>query len=162
MDRTVGSNIQNQFFIVCFLLHTIVLDGVFYVLYRGVDRVDSDNANVSVWVFVFLALNITAALIDGQLDLQGYRSIHVADHQVGVQNGKVIRELGNVAGFESILTVYDHKYFFSIARVTRFFQTNLFQVQNDLGNVLNNTLDGRKLMRYARKTNGSNCKAFQR
>src|SRR6202012_4613264 len=161
MDRTIGSDVKHQLFVVGFLLNTVVFDSIFNVLYRCVDRIDRYHTNISVRVFIFFAGYITTALVYSKLDFKRYRSVHVANNEVRVQNSKVVRELGDVASPESILSIDDYEYLFAVARLTALFKPHLFQVQYNFGNVFNNAFDGRKFVHHARKTNRCDCETFE-
>src|SRR5690606_15343768 len=116
-------------------------DRVFYVLDRGEDRVDSDNAQGCIGYLVLFGVDITTAFAYGQFNLQVNGIFHVEDDQVRIQHGKVVRKLGDITGGQLVLTVDQDEYLFRVAHFAGFFEAHLLEVQNDLGNVFYYSLD---------------------
>ena len=103
LNRAIGSNFECQFLVVGFLLDTVVVNSVLNIDDRGVDRVDSNSIDSVVSIAIFISRHITTALINIKINLETCAWIHVANHELWVQNLEAIKNLTDVTSFKHIL-----------------------------------------------------------
>ena len=68
-NGAISCNFKYELIIVGLLLNTIWFNSVLYVTNRGVDGIDWENVNVSAELTILISRNITASLINSQIDL---------------------------------------------------------------------------------------------
>ena len=71
-DRSIGSNFNNQLFVVSLLFNAIVFSKILYVDDRSINRIDCNHVDGIVWIHIFIGRHITTTLVDGELDLEAY------------------------------------------------------------------------------------------
>ena len=161
MDRSVGGNFENQFFVVGFLLDTEVILNVFYIADRRKNRIDGNHIDRVSGITVLFCRNVTSAFIDIDFDLEICAFVHVTDHQVGIQHFKSGKVFTYISGFEHIGSRYRNRYFLSLDFFHDLFESHLFEVENNVGYIFDDTGYGRELVLHTADANRCNGKAFK-
>ena len=148
--RPVGGHFESKLFIVRLLLHTIILDRIFDILDRGVDRIQSDDRGVGPLLLeefaVLIGRNPAATLVDGEIHRELRVRVEVADNEFGVQNFEPGESFTQVAGFEHVGSRDFHATGFGLVFVSRLLEADLLQVKDDVCDVFLNPRDGSQLM----------------
>src|SRR5699024_2788754 len=138
------------------LLHTSGLDLIGHLQHRGVDGVDRDPADLLVTGLVLDGGDVTAATLDGQLDLELALVVDRGDVQVGVVHLDAGRR-GDVGGGDragALLAQVHHDRFVVLRG-----DDHVLQVQDDLGDVFLHTGNGRELVQDAVDADAGHCGA---
>src|SRR5699024_8977606 len=128
------------------LLHTGGLDLIGHLQHRGVDGVDGNTADLLVAGLVLDGGDVSAATLDGQLDLELALVVDGGDVQVGVVHLDA-RRRGDVGGGDragALLAQVHHDRFVVLRG-----NDDVLQVQDDLGDVFLHTGNGRELVQDA-------------
>ena len=161
-DGGIGPDLNGQFIIVGDLADTGVFHRVVDLQHRGVNAVDGQGGNVVLFddrLFVALGRNITAALVERKLHHEFGALAQRGDVPVGVQDLEVIACLdaagGDFAGAGCLNAD-------SAGAVAVDLGGNALQVQNDLGDIFLDALDGRELMDHTVDLDTGDCDTGQR
>ena len=157
--RAVGPDIERQLVVVGGLAQTRRLDEVVHLLHRRVHRVNRNPADAEVLVEVLVGRDIAAPALDPQLHVQlaalgdGRNvCIRLEDFDVGVGLDVARPHFAGLVDAEvQRLGVVD------VAG-----ERNLLQVEDDVGRVLDDALNGRELVQHAVDLDGGDRRAFDR
>ena len=61
VNRTIGTYFENKLFIIGFLFNSIIFYTIFYIFYRGKNRIYSNNTESGIGILIFLSRYISAA-----------------------------------------------------------------------------------------------------
>ena len=161
MDRAISYDLEDQFFIVCLLLDTIVLYAVLHVLDRCIDRVSENGSQWSIRLFILFSRYITTTLFDGDLQVEIHLGVHFANNQFRVEHLETGDVLLKITGSQLLGSRNRDGHCFVIDLVDLLLEAHLLQVQHDLGHIFHHTGDRREFVVNTFDTNRSNCKSFQ-
>ena len=130
-DRTVGLDLEGELVVVRGLLDTGGLDRERHPAHRREDRVDRDDAD-GRRALVALGREVTAALLDGEVEGEAALRVHRRDVQLGVEDLDVGRGLdvagGDVARAARVEAQRDRL-------LGRALQHEVLEVQDEVGDV---------------------------
>src|SRR5262249_52059415 len=109
-------------------------------------RINGNHADGLIGLFVLVTGQETAADFNFEFHLEFSLLVQRADVLVGIDEFDVLIEL-NVGGRNRAFFVYRKQQHLRVARVG--FKEDLFEVQDDVGDILNDTFDGGELMHGA-------------
>ena len=161
MNRTISGYFKNQLFVVRLLLNTEVLDRILDVANRCVNRVDCNHVHVCIRISVFISGNISATFVNRQLDLETCVRIQTTNNQLRIQYLESGQLFTNITGFEHFRTRNSNTYFFILYVVYNMLEPYLFQIQDNVCHILDNTGDCTKFMVNPFDFNGCNSKTFK-
>ena len=141
----LGLDVQDQLVEVGALLDTRGLDLVGDPHHRRVDRVDRDPADLLARLLVLGGGHVAAAALDGQLHLQLALAVQRGDVQIGVVhlNAGGRRDVGGRDLTGTLLAQVHRNRLVVLGR-----DDELLQVQDDVGDVLDDPGDGRELVQH--------------
>jgi len=161
VDAAIGFHSKSKLFVVSFLLYAEVIDLVAYITDRGMNGVDGYGTYRGVRVFVIVGGNISPALADSNFKYQLHRLIHITDNKVGVKHLEMVEELIDIAGGEGFLTSDHYTCCFLVHIGSLTFKAYLLQIEDDVGNIFNHSIDSRKLMLHSFNFDGSDSIALE-
>ena len=125
------------------------------------DRVDSYDTDRVGSFLVLLGRDIAATFLYGELYFEGYRRLHVAYLDLGVEHLETVEVIVEVASLESGLTVDGERHFLVGGIFYLTTETHLFEVKYDVGHILNDTGDRGELMLHTVDTNRCDGKTLE-
>jgi hypothetical protein len=158
-DATVGPDLEDQLVVVGDLANAGRLDGVLHEPDRGEERIDRNDADRLLFLLVGLTRIIAAARLDLDFGLEGALLVERADDLIGIDDldigvGLDVRR-SDGAGFGDLDLKGDR-----LALLGN--DQDFLQVQDDVGDILDNSIDRLKLVVNAVDLDGGNGGTFNR
>src|SRR5690606_23898355 len=155
----IGPDLKNKTVVVRGLTDTRVLDGVANAVHRAEDRVDRDRADLLIVLHVFLGGDVPTALANLHLTEEANVFGQRADLEFGVGDLDVVVAFNLLGEHFPLLVDVKAQRRRSIGVQL---DAQLLDVQNDLGDVFQHTLDRGKLVDHAINAHPRDRRAFQR
>ena len=158
-DAPVSPDLNDQLVVIRALPDTGVLDAVAHAPYRRKQRVNRDHTNRLLQLLVLLGRTETATDLDFQLDFKVHLLVQRADVLVGVEHLHHLVALDVRRRYRPFLIgreIHDVR----LAAVR--FQQHFLQVEHNVGHVLDDAGDARKLVRSPFDLDGTDARAFER
>src|ERR1039458_6859506 len=162
MNTSIALNIKNKFFVVSLLFHTEILYCVFHVTDRSKDGINRNVSNRSIQWFVFLSRNISTSFVNCDFKFCFCISFHCANNMVRIQYLKRRSSFADISCSELFFSAEINSYFFVINSFNLFFETNLFEVENNLCNIFHNSFYRGEFMINSFDTDAGDGMTFER
>ena len=157
-DGAIGPYFQYKLVVIRHLTYSSVLHREIHLSYRRIDGISRDDRNRCVLVFVHLRRNISSS--PGQIDLHYECSIFLESRYMKILVEYLHIRVSQDVSRSDLLrpySIYQHSLgIFSVELYRQF-----FEIQYDLGNVLFDARNGRKLVKDTVDLNGSNGNTWQ-
>ncbi len=161
IDAAVRGQLDGELLVVRLLFHAGVVHAVLHVLDGCEDGIDEDGTDGRALHFVLLGGHIAAALADGEFHVQLHVVLHAADHELRVQHLETGGVLADVGGGEAVLTANSEVEFLVVHVLKLAAEAYLLEVEHDLGDILDDALDGAELMLDTVDAQAGDGEAFQ-
>ena len=159
LDAAVGPHFEGQAIVIGLLADAGVLDGVIHLADRREDRIRRDDADGRIGIFVVRCAHIAAALFQGQVHDEVGVLVERGDMQIAVDHlDLIVHGEGRRRQLTGALDVDGHR----LGAVAIQLGGKLFQVEDDLCNVLFHTGNGGKLVLDALNADAGYGNARQR
>ena len=159
LDAAVGPDLEGQAIVIGLLTNAGVFDGIVHLADRRKDGIRRDDPDGRIGILVVRCAHIAAALFQGQVHDEIGVLVEGGDVQIAVHNlDLIVHREGGRSQLTGTLDVDRHR----LGTIAIQLSGKLFQVEDDLCNVLFHAGNGGKLMLDALNADAGNGNARQR
>ena len=148
-------------FVVGLLFDTPVFHLVAHVADGRVDGVDGDGVDRGTGNLVLVGRHIASTLVDGQLDVELHGRLEVADDEIRIEHLEGAEVLVDITSLELLLACDGEADLLVHFGGNNLFEADLFEIQDHVGDIFNNAVDGGEFVGNAVDVDRSNSEAFK-
>ena len=115
-----------------------------------------------IYLLVLFSRNVSTAFFNGEFQLKLDGRVHVANHQVRVQNLEVGQEGRQIARLEGVFTGDYHLNGFSLSTLNLALKADLLEVEDHLRDIFHHSLNGREFVFNALNAHAGEGEALER